>query len=360
MMREGSSRDDAGSATPPVVSIVINNYNYRRFLNQSIDSALGQTYPHVEVVVADDASTDGSQDVIRGYGDRIVAVLQPRNGGQGAAMSAGVAACKGDLVIFLDADDYLYPTAAETVASAHRPGLALIQYRMHLVDESGRVLDLYPRPELRFDVGDVRPKLLDIGRFEGTVTSGQAFVRRALASVLPIPAETFRISADGYLLSTVPFYGEVLAIEQPLGAYRMHGGNLWSGTTGAASFRRSLQHDAAKQRELRARASSLGLAVEGQPELRDYQHLSARLGSLVLEPERHPHPDDSRSTLGLRGVYASTKAPLRLVPRVMLGIWFLAIGLLPRGWAREFVRWRYEPNSRPPRLRRAARWLRRT
>lgn len=180
-MRVNSEAGASGSATQPVVSIVINNFNYRQFLKQSIDSALAQTYPHAEVVVADDASTDGSQELIRGYGDRSCAVLQAENGGQGAAINAGAAACTGDLIIFLDADDNLYPTAAETVAKAYRPDDSLIKYRLHLVDVSGRVIDLHPRPEMRFDTGDVRKKLLDVGRIEGTVTSGQAFARQACA-----------------------------------------------------------------------------------------------------------------------------------------------------------------------------------
>ena len=359
-MRVKTEARESSSATQPVVSIVINNFNYRGFLEQSIDSALAQTYPHVEVVVADDASTDGSQELIRSYGDRICPVLQTENGGQGSAMNAGVAACTGDLIIFLDADDYLYPAAAESVAKAYRQNVCLIQYRLHLVDVSGRVIDLYPRPELRFDTGDVRKKLLDVGRFEGTVTSGQAFARQALESVLPIPAEAFRISADGYLLSTVPFYGDVLAIEQPLGAYRLHGGNLWSGATGAGSFRRSLVHDAAKHREVRAHASLLGLAVAEHPELHDHQHLSIRLGSLVLEPEQHPYPNDSRLGLGFRGAVSMRSASLRFVPRVLLGVWFIAVGALPRTWSQHLIRWRYEPQSRPAKLRRAVSWIRRT
>lgn len=351
-------REPFGSP-PIVVSIVINNYNYRRFLAQSIDSALAQTYAHVEVVVADDASTDGSQDLIRSYGERVIAVLQSSNGGQGAAMNAGVAASTGDVVMFLDADDYLYPGAAQAVVDAYRSNAALIQYRMHLVDERGQVIDLYPRPEVCLDTGDVRKKLLDAGRFEGTVTSGLAFVRHALAAVLPIPVQTFRISADGYLLSAAPFYGDVISIEKPLGAYRLHGGNQWSSAKGAASFRRSLLHDEAKYREVRARASSLGLAVSEQAEFHDYQHLSTRLSSLLLEPEQHPYTLDSRLAMGVRGISAARRASLKFAPKVLLAIWFLGVAVLPRSASCWLVRWRYEPNARPPWMRRLVRWLRR-
>ena len=98
----------------PKVSIVINNYNYGRFLADAIDSALTQTHPQLEVIVVDDGSTDNSREVIARYGDRIRPILKP-NGGQASAMNAGVAASTGDIIFFLDSDDMLLPEAAETV-----------------------------------------------------------------------------------------------------------------------------------------------------------------------------------------------------------------------------------------------------
>src|SRR4051812_7574018 len=92
----------------PLVSIIINNYNYRRFLREAIDSALQQNYQRIEVVVVDDGSTDGSREVIRGYGDRIIAVLKA-NGGQGSAINAGFAAAHGDIICLEDSDDFFLP-----------------------------------------------------------------------------------------------------------------------------------------------------------------------------------------------------------------------------------------------------------
>jgi glycosyltransferase involved in cell wall biosynthesis len=60
----------------PLVSIVVNNFNYERFLREAIDSALAQTYAPVEVVVVDDGSTDSSRDIIASYGDRLIPVLK--------------------------------------------------------------------------------------------------------------------------------------------------------------------------------------------------------------------------------------------------------------------------------------------
>src|ERR1700739_203957 len=120
--------------SPSAVSIVINNYNYARFLRDAIDSALAQTYSNVEVVVVDDGSTDDSPEIIASYGSRVSAVLKP-NGGQASAFNAGFAASHGEIVIFLDADDMLVPQTAEKVAQAWEPDTVKVQYGLDAVDE---------------------------------------------------------------------------------------------------------------------------------------------------------------------------------------------------------------------------------
>src|SRR6188474_3407037 len=99
--------------TESLVSVIIDNYNYGRFLREAIDSALGQTYPRVEVIV-DDGSTDDSRAVIAAYGDRVVPVLK-ENGGQASAFNAGFAASRGELICFLDSDDAFKPEKVAAV-----------------------------------------------------------------------------------------------------------------------------------------------------------------------------------------------------------------------------------------------------
>jgi glycosyltransferase involved in cell wall biosynthesis len=343
-----------------LISIIINNFNYARFLRQSIDSALAQTHPLTEVIVVDDVSTDESRDIIRSYRDRIRPVLQEKNGGQAAALNSGFEASSGEVVIFLDADDYLYPEAVARVADAWRDGLTILQYRLHLLDAAGEILDLYPPPENAFDVGNVVPKLLATGRYEGTVTSGNAFGRAALERVMPIPPEPFRLGADGYLVSTVPFYGEVSALETPLGVYRLHGGNLWqTGPNLARRFRRALLHDLDKHRYLAERAAMFSMAAELEPGLRDYQHLGVRMASLCLDPAEHPFPSDTQLRLATHGIQAGARALLPRRRRALLALWFLAAGLLPRPLARRVVSWYLDPSSRSPQVRSVLRALRR-
>ena len=346
----------------PLVSIIVNNFNYARFLKQSISSALSQTHPRTEVIVVDDASSDESWDIIRGYGSRVIAVLQERNRGQGAAFNAGVAASRGEIVLFLDADDYLHPHAVATVAAAWRPGLSKVQFRLDLVDVDGRNIGLFPAPEIRFESGDVVSRLLAMGRYETTVTSGNAFSREVLEQVLPVPEADFRISADGYLVTVVPFHGLVASIDEPLGAYRLHGANAWAqGSLGFEErLRRSLEHDALKYRELRAKAGQLGLVASPSLGMGDPHHLSTRLASLVLEPARHPYEDDTRVALALRGALASKEGSLGTARKTLLASWFLLVGVLPRPLARRAIWWRLSPGSRPAGVARLLRAIRRS
>ncbi|MGE5047089.1 MAG: glycosyltransferase family 2 protein, partial [Deltaproteobacteria bacterium] len=160
----------------PLVSIVIDNYNYARFLPHCIETALAQTWPHTEVLVVDDASTDGSQEIIARY-PAAIPVLRAVNGGQAAALNAGFLRSRGSIVIFLDSDDSLEPHAVERIVHGWRPGVAKIQYRLTITGAGADGLDLFPHRDIPFDSGDVVPLLLRSGRYSTAVTSGNAFDR---------------------------------------------------------------------------------------------------------------------------------------------------------------------------------------
>ena len=344
---------------PPSVSIVIDNFNYGRYLARSIESALTRTVPGVEVVVVDDASVDDSMEIIRRYGDRITAILQERNQGQGAAFNVGAGASHGEVVIFLDADDYLHPNAAAMIAAAWRPRASKVRYRLDLVDAEEHVIGLMPATEVRFDSGDVVPLLLLDSRHETTVTSGNAFSRKLLSRVLSIPSEDFRTSVDGYLVTVASFFGPVLSLVESLGAHRLHGANNWA--TGATSLEEHLRallgHDEKRYHAIRARASELGLAASPSIGTMDRHHLTARMGSLVLDPARHP--GDSRSNLIAWGIASARTASVALPWRFFLAAWLLVAGTLPRPISRRATWWRRVPSSRLPSVARVLRWIRR-
>src|SRR5262245_14900968 len=89
-----------------LVSVVIPCYNAERFLAETLESAFAQTYPHTEIIVVDDGSTDGSAKLIKDYGDRVKAELGANRGGS-AARNRGTALARGEFIQFLDADDVL-------------------------------------------------------------------------------------------------------------------------------------------------------------------------------------------------------------------------------------------------------------
>src|SRR5690349_4493610 len=110
--RYGADRRLRGSAIHALdtgalrVSIVVVSYNYAEYLLQAVESAILQTYPYTDVVVVDDGSTDGSRNILRGFGERIRLVLKD-HGGETSTVNAGFAASLGDIVMFLDSDDVL-------------------------------------------------------------------------------------------------------------------------------------------------------------------------------------------------------------------------------------------------------------
>ncbi|MDA1266721.1 MAG: glycosyltransferase family 2 protein [Planctomycetota bacterium] len=101
----------------PRIACVIPAYNRERSLGRAIESALNQSFPPAEVLVADDGSTDRSVEIARGYGDR-VRVLLGENGGAAVARNRGVTAATAEWIAFLDSDDYWTEDHLEHVRAA--------------------------------------------------------------------------------------------------------------------------------------------------------------------------------------------------------------------------------------------------
>jgi len=219
------------SSPRPLVSILINNYNYGRFLREAIDSALRQTYTNTEVIVVDDGSTDDSRQIIAAYGSRIVPVLK-QNAGQASAFNAGFAVSKGELVCLLDSDDVWITEKVERVVQAalSRPTAVLIYHRVQPVS-----VDLRPiRRVIPMGVfcGNIAAKVKKSGGWWAcSPTSGLCFPRAALQRIGQIPEKGFRTCADAFLFYLLPLVGDVLGITECLAFYRLHGTNNYNNPT---------------------------------------------------------------------------------------------------------------------------------
>ncbi len=111
----------------PLVSVIIPAYNADRYIRATLDSVLAQTYPNIEIVVADDGSTDRTRDCVAEYGDRITYVYGSNSGGAARPRNAALALAKGEFVVPLDADDILLPDriAREVEFLLANPSVAL-------------------------------------------------------------------------------------------------------------------------------------------------------------------------------------------------------------------------------------------
>jgi len=94
-------------------SIVITFHNQREFIRDAVDSVLSMQITDGEVIVVDDASEDGSQDLLRGYGQAIRLVCLGKNGGAGIARNRGASLAAGQYLVFLDGDDAFLPSALD-------------------------------------------------------------------------------------------------------------------------------------------------------------------------------------------------------------------------------------------------------
>jgi glycosyltransferase involved in cell wall biosynthesis len=123
----------------PLVSVIIVNYNYGRFLDQAVDSVSQQTYPNVECIVVDNASTDESPSILAAIAERYrqaIVIRRASNDGQTAASLDGLAAASGAYVIFMDADDVLLTHAVEAHVFVH------LSMRIHVGFTSGDMLQV--------------------------------------------------------------------------------------------------------------------------------------------------------------------------------------------------------------------------
>lgn len=207
----------------PLATILINNYNYGHFLREAIDSALNQTYPNVEVIVVDDGSSDESRAVIASYGKALNRIFKG-NGGQASAFNAGIAASRGNLICFLDADDFLHPAKVESVIPHLRPS-SLIYHRLQLLPGPG----IYPDSVgLGGNFYDYVQKYRFVP-FVAAPTSALAISRDLALRLIPLPTHNVRSSADDFIVKGSALIGDIVGLPDVLATYRVHGANAWYG-----------------------------------------------------------------------------------------------------------------------------------
>lgn len=318
-------------ATRMFVSIIITNHNYADYLPQAIESALQQSWRRKEVIVVDDGSTDHSRDIISSYGESINSVVTA-NHGHCSAANVGFAISRGDVVIFLDADDCLAEGAIEALVDpiARDSSVSKSQGYLMAVDEqgiaTGRMIPLKLPPS-----GDYRKSTLQHGPdgCRHTFTSGNAWAAWFLREVMPLP-ETRRLGVDSCLNAVSTLFGRTASVKRTVAAYRLHDRNQGPIRTRftRSSLRRRLRQIEATQAHLEQWAHRLGHRVS--PTRWSRGNWRYHLLSHALAVMEHRSPPVSFRELVTAPFYASrAKSPKTMRIAAMLCL----VQALPRNYA---------------------------
>lgn len=232
----------------PFISVIINTYNYGRFIEQTIESALAQDYPadRTEILVVDDGSTDDTPERVKKYEGRI-RYFRKENGDQCSAITFGVAHSTGDVVAFLDGDDLWAPNRVSRALEEFEKDARIVMAYNKLSYWDSRDNTRW-NPDFPDHVfGDVladRSKLLS---YIYPPTSAIVFRRAAFERLTNIPMHP-AFSYDLFLTTAVLFLGPIAYIPEALTIYRVHGNNRWfAGRTDPdpTTIRRRLKRQAA-------------------------------------------------------------------------------------------------------------------
>jgi glycosyltransferase involved in cell wall biosynthesis len=198
------------------VSVLINNYNYGKFIKDAIDSVLNQTYQNFELIIVDDGSSDSSREVINSYNDSRIKKIFKQNGGQASALNVGIEHCKGDIISFLDSDDEFYPTKLEEVVKVFQKGY---EYIINDTDT----------PTYPFKYGGYNLFLVYyLTYFCGNVTSSISISKKLADKIFPIKNEEFfRIRADDVIVFYAGMVERGYFLDKVVTKYRLHGQNLY-------------------------------------------------------------------------------------------------------------------------------------
>jgi hypothetical protein len=239
-------------------TVLIDTYNHERFIEQAIVSVLEQDFPagDREIIVVDDGSTDRTPEIVRKF-EPLLRLLRKENGGQASAFNAGIPECKGEIIAFLDGDDWWAPGKLRAVADAagRDPSIGLVGHGITEVLSDGsqhsQLLNEVPRFRVNSEASARTFRLRK--SFLGT---SRMTIRTAVLRKIGSVPEALTIQADEYLFTLAGFLSDVLILRESLTFYRLHAGNAFQIT------RENTQALRRKQEVLEELAKSLTAKLE--------------------------------------------------------------------------------------------------
>lgn len=211
----------------PFVSVLIDTYNHEHFIDAAIQSVLAQEFSasQREILVVDDGSTDKTPNILKKYEPQI-RVLRKENGGQASAFNFAIPQCRGEIVSFLDGDDWCAQGKLTRVVDAlnANPSVGIVGHGVIYVQRDGRQLAETLRNNFQFQANSMAGALLFRRRGSFLGTSRMTIRADLLRRIGPVPEE-IQIQADEYLFTLACVLMAVEILPDTLTFYRMHDQN---------------------------------------------------------------------------------------------------------------------------------------
>lgn len=270
----------------PLVTVLIDTYNHERFIEEAIVSVLEQHFPRsdTEILVVDDGSTDRTPEILRKFEPHL-RVLRKANGGQASAFNAGIPEARGEIVAFLDGDDWWTKNKLTRVVEtmfADR-SIGIVGHGIVVVDRDGRKQAETLREGFRFRANTVEGAKLFRRRGCFLGTSRMTICRKLLDRIGPVP-ERVVVQADEYLFTLAAVLADAEILRDPLTYYRYHEANGFQMSrfdeTGVRRKQRSL---ALLARSLDQQLAKYGIEPRTRKDILEYTKASAEQLRLVLD-----------------------------------------------------------------------------
>jgi hypothetical protein len=320
----------------PFVSVLIDTYNHERFIEPAIVSVLEQDYPasEREIIVVDDGSTDRTPDIVRRF-EPHVRYIHKANGGQASAFNVGIPECKGEIIAFLDGDDWWMTGKLQRVVKVltENPGVGLVGHGIKecFADGTERLAAPTKNEKLRIASLETarvfRLRKCFLGTSRMTIRAG--LVRQ----LVPVP-KPLVIEADEYLFTLAAAMNEIVILHQPLTCYRVHGGNLFLAAALGAGMRRKQQVIATLAIELSKELAALGLSAETVNCVVEILHAEADQMRLTLDGGT---PWETLRTENK--IYGVLHSDAPSVHRLFRALTMIPAALLPPRWFYAGRRW---------------------
>jgi hypothetical protein len=197
-----------------LVSIITPSFNQEKYLEDTIQSVLGQDYPNLEYIIVDGASTDGSVDIIRKHENQLAWWASEKDSGQAEAINKGLSHATGEIVAWLNSDDTYLPGALSAVVKTfeENPDVALAYGNMLAVNENGETINILHYDQLNLE---------DLLCFQ-IIGQPAVFFRRGALEKAGHLDSTYHFLLDHHLWLRIAMQGRILHVDQTWAAARYH------------------------------------------------------------------------------------------------------------------------------------------